>query len=63
MLNDRRYDPYIEITLAEEKAITKIVTQGSSFDLVWSTKYGIEYLEEGKWISYKQVKLKYLVFR
>ena len=56
-------NPYIEITLDEEKAITEIVTQGSSSDLIWSTKYEIEYSERGKWTSYKEVKLKYPVFR
>ena len=56
-------NPYIEITLDEEKAITEIVTQGSSSDLIWSKNYEIEYLERGKWTSYNQVKLKYLVFR
>ena len=51
-------NPYIEITLDEEKAITEIVTQGSLSDLIWSKKYEIEYLEGGKWTSYKQVKLR-----
>ena len=49
-------NPYIEITLDEEKTITEIVTQGSASDLIWSTKYRIEYLEGGKWTSYKEVK-------
>jgi len=50
--------PYIEILLGEEKLITAITTQGSLFDLSWSRKYEVMFLEEGKWTSYKEVVLE-----
>ena len=48
--------PYIQILLDEEKLITAIKTQGSSFDWSWSRKYEVMYLEKGKWASYNKVK-------
>ena len=48
--------PYIQILLDEEKLITAIKTQGSSFDWSWSQKYEVMYLEKGKWTSYNKVK-------
>ena len=47
--------PFIQIQLDEAKLITAITTQGSQFDLSWSTKYEVKYLEKGNWKSYKEV--------
>ena len=47
--------PYIQILLDEQKLITAITTQGSSFDVSWSRKYEVKYFEKGKWKSYKEV--------
>ena len=48
-------NPYIEIELDEEKAITAISTQGSRSDIILSRKYKIEYDKGGKWTYYKEV--------
>ncbi|XP_068695178.1 sushi, von Willebrand factor type A, EGF and pentraxin domain-containing protein 1-like isoform X1 [Montipora foliosa] len=48
-------NPYIEIELDEEKAITAISTQGgSTSDIIWSRKFKIEYDKGGKWTHYKE---------
>ena len=44
--------PYIQIQLGKKKSITKIMTQGSSEDWRWATKYRITYLKEEKWVTY-----------
>ena len=45
---------YVQIQLDEEKLITKVMTQGSSNDLIWATKYQIKYLNKGKWFAYQK---------
>ena len=47
--------PFIQIQLDEPKLIKAITTQGSQFDLIWSKKYEVKYLEKGSWKSYKEV--------
>ena len=46
--------PYIQILLNEEKAITKIKTQGIYKESRWATEYQIKYLKEGKWFTYEK---------
>ena len=46
--------PYVQIQLDEEKLITKVMTQGSKSDLIWATKYQINYQKKGKWITYQK---------
>lgn len=47
--------PYIQIQLEEPKIITEIITQGSSSDRAWVTKYEVRFLENGKWKEYNEV--------
>ena len=47
--------PYIQIQLEEPKIITEIITQGSSSDRAWATKYEVRFLENGKWKEYNEV--------
>jgi len=50
--------PYIQIVLGEEKLITAIKTRGSLFDLSWSQRYEVMYVENGNWTLYNKVKPK-----
>ena len=47
--------PYIQINLNEEKLITAIETQGSSYDISWSGNFEVRYTKKGQWTSYKKV--------
>ena len=47
--------PYIQIQLEEPKIITNIITQGSSSDRAWVTKYEFRFRENGKWKEYDEV--------
>lgn len=47
--------PYVQIQLEEPKIITEIITQGSSSDRAWATKYEVRFLENGKWKEYNEV--------
>ena len=47
--------PYIQIQLEEPKIITNIITQGSSSDRAWVTKYEVRFRENGKWKEYHEV--------
>lgn len=46
--------PYIQIQLEEPKIITNIITQGSSSDRAWVTKYEVRFRENGKWKEYDE---------
>lgn len=47
--------PYIQITLDEEKLITAMETQGSSYDFSWARRYEVSYLKDGVWRRHQKV--------
>lgn len=60
--------PYIQIQLEEPKIITEIITQGSSSDRAWATKYEVRFLEmeSGKnimrFLEFYMISFLYLIF-